>query len=60
MVTPQMINFMSSEAKGLICVSITSERARELELDIMVKDSNAVHGTNFTVSVDYKHGTTRL
>jgi 3,4-dihydroxy 2-butanone 4-phosphate synthase/GTP cyclohydrolase II len=55
--TPDTINFMSSEAKGLICVSITPERAKELELDIMVKDSNAVHGTNFTVSVDYIHGT---
>jgi 3,4-dihydroxy 2-butanone 4-phosphate synthase / GTP cyclohydrolase II len=55
--TPDTVNFMSSEAKGLICVSITPERARELELDIMVKDSNAVHGTNFTVSVDYVHGT---
>lgn len=56
--TPETINFMSSEAKGLICVSITPERARELELDIMVKDSNAVHGTNFTVSIDYVHDTT--
>jgi 3,4-dihydroxy 2-butanone 4-phosphate synthase/GTP cyclohydrolase II len=55
--TPDTINFMSSEAKGLICVSIAPERAKELELDIMVKDSNAVHGTNFTVSVDYIHGT---
>ncbi len=55
--TPDTINFMSSEAKGLICVSITPERAKELELDIMVQNSNAVHGTNFTVSVDYIHGT---
>ena len=56
--THETINFMSSKAKGLICVSITEERAKELELDVMVRNSNAVHGTNFTVSVDYLHGTT--
>lgn len=56
--TPEMINFMSSNAKGLICIAITNDRAKELDLDIMVRQSNAVHGTNFTVSVDYLHGTT--
>ena len=55
--TPQMVNFMSSKAKGLICVSITEERARELELDVMVRDNSALHDTKFTVSVDYAHGT---
>jgi len=56
--THETINFMSSKAKGLICVAITEERAKELELDFMVKESSAMHGTNFTVSVDYKRGTT--
>ncbi|MEM4261139.1 MAG: 3,4-dihydroxy-2-butanone-4-phosphate synthase, partial [Candidatus Woesearchaeota archaeon] len=56
--THETINFMSSKAKGLICVAITEERAKELELDMMVRDSSAMHGTNFTVSVDYKKGTT--
>ena len=56
--TPEIINFMSSRAKGLICVSITEERARELDLRVMVRDSSALHGTKFTVSVDYIHGTT--
>lgn len=56
--THETINFMSSKAKGLICVAITEERAKELELDQMVRDSSAMHGTNFTVSVDYKKGTT--
>jgi 3,4-dihydroxy 2-butanone 4-phosphate synthase / GTP cyclohydrolase II len=56
--TPETINFMATQGRGLICVSITEERAEELHLDKMVQDSNAVHGTNFTVSVDYLHGTT--
>ncbi|MFH1051591.1 MAG: bifunctional 3,4-dihydroxy-2-butanone-4-phosphate synthase/GTP cyclohydrolase II [bacterium] len=56
--TPQTINFMSSLAKGLICVAITEQRAEELQLNKMVDNSSAVHGTNFTVSVDYVHGTT--
>lgn len=55
--TPQTINFMSSYAKGLICVAITEQRAEELQLNRMVDNSSAVHGTNFTVSVDYVHGT---
>jgi 3,4-dihydroxy 2-butanone 4-phosphate synthase/GTP cyclohydrolase II len=55
--TPETINFMSSNAKGLICVALTEERAAELELDVMVRDSSSLHGTKFTVSVDYVHGT---
>lgn len=55
--TPETVNFMSSKAKGLICVSVTEERARELNLDKMVNDSSALHDTKFTVSVDYVHGT---
>jgi len=56
--TAEMINFMSSKAKGLICVSITEKRAKELKLDAMVRDSSGLHGTRFAVSVDYLHGTT--
>lgn len=51
------INFMATEARGLICVSLTPERAHHLELPLMVNDNTALHGTNFTVSVDYVHGT---
>lgn len=51
------INFMATEARGLICVSITEERARSLELPLMVNDNTALHGTRFTISVDYVHGT---
>lgn len=56
--TPEMVNFMSTQGKGLICVSITPERAIELELDMMVKNNSALHETKFTVSVDYVHNTT--
>jgi len=56
--TEQMINFMATEARGLICVSVTEDRARELQLPLMVKDNSALHGTRFTISVDYIHGTT--
>lgn len=56
--TPDMINFMASKARGLICVSVSEERARELELKPMVRDNTALHGTKFTESVDYLHGTT--
>lgn len=56
--TPEMVNFMSTQGKGLICVSITPERAIELELDVMVKNNSGLHETKFTVSVDYVHNTT--
>jgi len=56
--TEAMINFMAAEARGLICVSVTEQRAQELDLRLMVSDNTALHGTNFTISVDYVHGTT--
>lgn len=56
--TEDLINFMAAEARGLICVSITEGRARELDLPLMVNDNTALHGTAFTISVDYVHGTT--
>ena len=56
--TPETINFMSSKGKGLICVSLTEERAKELDIDLMVNQNSAAHHTKFTVSVDYAHGTT--
>lgn len=52
-----VINFMATEARGLICVSLTDERAQQLDLPLMVRDNTALHGTRFTVSVDYVHGT---
>lgn len=56
--TPEVINFMATNAKGLICTALTKERAEELDFHPMVESKSALHGTNFTVSVDYKYGTT--
>lgn len=53
----EVINFMATEARGLICVSVPAERARALDLPLMVDDNTALHGTRFTISVDYVHGT---
>ncbi|MBK6417997.1 MAG: 3,4-dihydroxy-2-butanone-4-phosphate synthase, partial [Ignavibacteria bacterium] len=55
--TEQNINFMATEGRGLICTSLTEERARALDLPLMVSDNTALHGTRFTISIDYVHGT---
>ncbi|MBW3660239.1 MAG: bifunctional 3,4-dihydroxy-2-butanone-4-phosphate synthase/GTP cyclohydrolase II [Gemmatimonadetes bacterium] len=57
-VTPQAVNFMARQGRGLICTPLTNERADELALELMVADNTALHETAFTVSVDAKHGTT--
>ncbi len=58
-VTPEVINFMSREGRGLICAPIVEERADELELPLMVNNNTALHETPFTVSVDLLgHGCT--
>ncbi|MEM9254675.1 MAG: 3,4-dihydroxy-2-butanone-4-phosphate synthase [Pseudomonadota bacterium] len=51
-VTPEIITFFSSEACGLICMPITQDRARQLQLPLMVRDNRSQHETNFTVSID--------
>lgn len=56
--TPELINFMATKGRGLICTPLSEERARQLELPLMVRDNTALHGTKFTESVDYIHGTT--
>ncbi len=56
--TAESINFFTKEARGLICVSLTSNRCEELELEPMVRKNTAKHGTRFSVSVDALHGTT--
>jgi len=57
--TPEMVNFMATHGRGLICAPLTEERCEELGLDLMVRDNTALHETPFTVSVDLKgHGTT--
>ena len=57
-VTPDDVNFMAKYARGLMCVSLTKERAKALDLNLMVQDNTALHNTSFTVSVDLKKGTT--
>ena len=58
-VTPEIINFMSKEGRGLICAPLVEERCDELGLEMMVNNNTAIHGTPFTVSVDLLgHGCT--
>jgi|YelNatPaOPRAMG01_1025707.scaffolds.fasta_scaffold00008_113 3,4-dihydroxy 2-butanone 4-phosphate synthase/GTP cyclohydrolase II len=57
-VTPEAINFMTKYGRGLICVAMTPERLRELDLHPMVTENTAHMGTQFTVSVDARYGTT--
>jgi 3,4-dihydroxy 2-butanone 4-phosphate synthase/GTP cyclohydrolase II len=59
-VTPEIINFMVTHARGLVCAPITKERADELELTQMVKENTDRHGTAFTVSVDAEEVTTGI
>ncbi|WP_066755687.1 3,4-dihydroxy-2-butanone-4-phosphate synthase [Crocinitomix algicola] len=59
MVTPDMINFMATNGRGLICAPLTEDRCKELELNMMVNDNTVLHNTQFTVSVDLiGHGCT--
>jgi 3,4-dihydroxy 2-butanone 4-phosphate synthase/GTP cyclohydrolase II len=51
-VTPEIINFMSKEGRGLICAPLVEERCDELGLPLMVNNNTALHETAFTVSVD--------
>ena len=57
-ITPEAINFMTKEARGLVCVSITEEQAKKLSLPLMVKeeDNFSPHQTAFTVSVEAAKG----
>jgi 3,4-dihydroxy 2-butanone 4-phosphate synthase/GTP cyclohydrolase II len=58
-VTPEMINFMATHGRGLICAPLTEDRCEELDLNMMVKNNTVLHHTQFTVSVDLiGHGCT--
>jgi len=56
--TPDQINFMAKHARGLICLSITAERARQLRLPPMAHENGSGHGTAFTVSIEAREGVT--
>ncbi|MFD1552802.1 3,4-dihydroxy-2-butanone-4-phosphate synthase [Putridiphycobacter roseus] len=59
MVNPEMINFMATHGRGLICAPLTEDRCDALNLNMMVEDNTVLHNTQFTVSVDLiGHGCT--
>jgi 3,4-dihydroxy 2-butanone 4-phosphate synthase / GTP cyclohydrolase II len=58
--TPEVINFMIKEGRGLVCIPVTQERALELDLPPMVARNTDMHGTAFTVSVDHIETTTGI
>lgn len=58
--TPEMINFMATEGKGLICVPITEEKAEQLELPLMTAQNTDSHGTAFTISIDHSSSHTGI
>ncbi|MDX9710634.1 MAG: bifunctional 3,4-dihydroxy-2-butanone-4-phosphate synthase/GTP cyclohydrolase II [Trichloromonas sp.] len=57
-VTPEAINFMAREGRGLICLSLTEERADHLDLPLMVQNNSSSFGTAFTVSIEARRGVT--
>jgi 3,4-dihydroxy 2-butanone 4-phosphate synthase / GTP cyclohydrolase II len=57
-VRPEDVNFMARYGRGLICLTLTRERCRQLNLPLMVTDTNDQHGTNFTVSIEAAEGVT--
>lgn len=57
-ITPETVNFMATHGRGLICVPLTRERAAELDLGMMETANTSLFDTPFTVSVDYRVGTT--
>jgi 3,4-dihydroxy 2-butanone 4-phosphate synthase/GTP cyclohydrolase II len=57
-VTPEAINFMATHARGLVCLTLTEERCRQLALPLMVSDNRSPLGTAFTVSIEAAAGVT--
>ncbi|MCX5778010.1 MAG: bifunctional 3,4-dihydroxy-2-butanone-4-phosphate synthase/GTP cyclohydrolase II [Elusimicrobia bacterium] len=57
-VTPEIINFMAKHGRGLICQPIVGERLDILRINAMVQNANEAREASFTVSIDYRHGTT--
>ncbi|KJF42045.1 bifunctional 3,4-dihydroxy-2-butanone-4-phosphate synthase/GTP cyclohydrolase II [Draconibacterium sediminis] len=55
LITTEIVNFMASQARGLICVALTEDRCKELELELMVGKNTSANETAFTVSVDAIH-----
>ncbi|HHJ19065.1 MAG TPA: 3,4-dihydroxy-2-butanone-4-phosphate synthase [Gammaproteobacteria bacterium] len=58
MVRPEDINFMAQYGRGLICLTLTQERCKQLDLPLMVGRTGDLHGTNFTLSIEAAEGVT--
>lgn len=56
--TPEHVNFLAKYGRGLVCVPMEEDRLNELELGMMTNHNTSLHATPFTISVDYKIGTT--
>jgi 3,4-dihydroxy 2-butanone 4-phosphate synthase / GTP cyclohydrolase II len=52
LITPEIVNFMATHGRGLICAPLPEERCEELELNLMVGNNTSLHETQFTISVD--------
>ncbi len=57
-VTPEIVNFMAKEGRGLICLALTKERVEKLGLPLMAQRNNSRHQTAFTVSIEAREGVT--
>jgi len=57
-VTPEKINFMAKHGRGLVCLTLTGERCRQLNLPLMARENGTTMGTNFTVSIEAASGVT--
>ena len=55
-ITPETINFMAKYGRGLICLSLTEEKVKKLDLPMMVDENRSSRGTAFTVSIEARHG----
>ncbi len=57
-VRPEDVNFMAKYARGLICLTLSEARCKQLDLPLMVRDNHAAYATNFTVSIEAASGVT--
>ncbi|MBP9212783.1 MAG: bifunctional 3,4-dihydroxy-2-butanone-4-phosphate synthase/GTP cyclohydrolase II, partial [Bacteroidetes bacterium] len=56
-ITPETVNFFVKHGRGILCASVTAQRASELHLEPMVENNTSLHETPFTVPIDLLHGT---
>jgi 3,4-dihydroxy 2-butanone 4-phosphate synthase/GTP cyclohydrolase II len=56
-ITPETVNFFVKQGRGILCASVTAQRAEELHLEPIVENNTSLHETPFTVPVDFLHGT---